>query len=424
MEDTKIIMCFEPDIIQDAVNNCVNKGMNKDILKECCKPTFLSNLMTAFIQKNYFVAPPKIGIIDKITGDFVNPKDKMETREYREVYINTDLDRFVLSIFNEVYQRTYKDLIHENCVSYQKGIGVKKIMKKYVPQIKKIAECTPGKILGYKIDISKYFDSVNKETLFAILDKLDTGSSIDYIIRSYYAEDIIYDENGKPTNRYKSIAQGCAVSAFLANVILSDVDTELSKFNIVYVRYSDDILIIGPDAKKAYDLLLDMLKVKGLKVNPKKVDILERNKWFTFLGVNICGIKITFSQDTIDTFKSTIKGKTKTSKTKKAGYISFKRSVRDIQYYLYTAFAESNKNFGFAEYMFSIVNQEKDIVMLDKYIKDHLRHVYTGKWNFTTNRNKVSKEIFEEAGYVSMVDLYKKYKSDPELYRATVLQMM
>ena len=61
-----------------------------------------------------------------------------------------------------------------------------------------------------------------------------------------------------------------AVSPFLANYILRDVDEAISKLNVLYYRYSDDILILGPDFEQARDILYRKLAEKGLTINPNR----------------------------------------------------------------------------------------------------------------------------------------------------------
>ena len=122
------------------------------------------------------------------------------------------------------------------------------------------------------------------------------------------------DENGKIKHVYKGIAQGFAVSPFFANYILQDVDEEISKLNVLYKRYSDDILILGPDYEQAKAILYRKLAEKGLTINPKKVTPIDASTEFTFLGFKIRGSEITFSADTVKRLKKTIRSYTKTRK--------------------------------------------------------------------------------------------------------------
>ena len=65
------------------------------------------------------------------------------------------------------------------------------------------------------------------------------------VLRKYYHSDLYFDEDTRVQSKYQSLKQGCAVASWLADVLLYDLDRELSQMNGYYVRYSDDMLFIG-----------------------------------------------------------------------------------------------------------------------------------------------------------------------------------
>lgn len=412
MEDKKLEMFFSKELWNETIEKAVDKRLDKSLLGKLCDIETRIALADAISERRYCIAPPRVGLIPKDDGSF------------RKVYINTDLDRVVLSLINDVYFKMYGHTISPYCVSYQKGLGVSKIIDRITDEL--LAVPAAQEVLGYKVDISKYFDSVSKETLFAALDTLDTGSAIDHMVKEYYSEDLIIDEDMQLVAHYKSLAQGCAVSSFLANYVLKDIDDYLTtNFDVLYYRYSDDILIIGDKAKEVLDVLSDMLEAKGLSLHPKKVETLYPDTWFTFLGFKINGHRVTFSDKSMTRFKSEIKQRTKTTKeTKLKSFDTVRRTIKDVNRYMYTGFMESERNFGWAEYMFATVNQIADIQYLDNFVKDHIRHMYTGKWNSYSNYNKVPNEKLKELGYLSMVHLYKLRQIHPDLYRAEVRRVL
>lgn len=412
MQDEKLELFFNKELWEDTIQKCVDKRINKGILAQLCETDNRIAFANLLASGEYKIAPPYIGLIPK-----------PNTPEMRKVYINTGLDRLVLSLINDVYLMLYKSHIHSKCVSYQKGLGVSKIVKsisKQLPHLK-----VEGRQLGYKADLSKYFDRVNKSTLYKALDELDTGSCLDKIVQTYYKEDIILDENKQVVEHYKSLAQGSAVSSFLANYVLRDIDEALSSMDIIYYRYSDDLLIIEKDADKAIIKLKEMLEPKGLELNPKKIEKIYKDEWFTFLGFDLMGDNITLSKDSKQRFKKKIKQITKMRKGMPTGNRRVQRkAIKDINYYIYTAFLKSSQNFGWGEYFYNVCTIEEDIRELDEFVKDHIKHMYTGKWNHTTNMNKTSNEKLKDLGYVSMVHMYKLYRINKEVFRAEIRREM
>lgn len=427
--DSKMILFLDKEIFEETISHSLEKGISKNIISEMCDPRKRIIVANMIAEDEWHIAPPYIAEIPKENG------------EKRKVYVNQPLDRIILTQINHVYQRLYSHLIHRNCVSYQKGIGVKNV----VDNICRAIVNYESDIVGYKVDISKYFDSVDKSTLNDTLALINTNSPIDRLVSSYYNEDLVINENGELEERYKSITQGCAVSTFLANIILNNVDEELSKMDIIYYRYSDDILIIGKDSNRALERLNTLLKEKGLFLNPKKIEPINKNSWFTFLGVRIYKNKKSLSNKSIKKFQKKIQNITKNSSPGDKKEVI--KAIKKINKFLYTDYLKSHKNFGWAEYFFSILNIEEDIRILDEYIKDALRSIYTGKKkigglgisnterngilrgtgkNVTANfrKTKCQKDLLQELGYVSMVHLFKLFRINKDLYRTYLLELI
>jgi len=128
---------------------------------------------------------------------------------------------------------------------------------------------------AYKLDLSKYFDSVPRKYIDEVLDKLEIRfgkSSVLDLLRQYYHNDTIIDINKNEITKFTSLRQGCAFAAFLADSVLKDMDDDLSQMPIFYCRYSDDILIMGKDTEVEEGLskIRAHLNEKELVLNSKK----------------------------------------------------------------------------------------------------------------------------------------------------------
>ena len=173
--------------------------------------------------------------------------------------------------------------------------------------------------------------------------------------------------------------------------------------------------------EKAEAILYTKLAEKGLTINPRKVTDIDADTAFTFLGFKIRGAEITFSRDTVDRLKKSIRSLTKTRKGQPLkSEAVLRKAIRQLNHDLYVAYMLNDREFGWAEYMFGTVNVLEDIRTLDYYIKDHLRHLYTGKWNSYGNYQKVPNDMLRRCGYISMVHLFKLYKISKSLYRNEV----
>lgn len=82
------------------------------------------------------------------------------------------------------------------------------------------------------------------------------------------------------------LAQGCALSPLLANLVLAQVDEDLVDAGFQPVRYSDDLAIAahGPEeAREALRVLAQSLEELGMKLG-SEADVMSFDQGFTFLG--------------------------------------------------------------------------------------------------------------------------------------------
>ena len=419
-EDKLLNMSFEPQRWLHALSKGVDKDIRRDQLILLAKPEGRAALYTAIRDGRYRVSPPHTAQIPKENGDF------------RTVYVNEPIDRVFLGILNDLLFEVAGDMVHPRCKSYQRGIGCGSV----VQEVSRRICSTPGDIIGWKADLSKYFDSVPVRFIDAAFDAVEerTGHSVVMdALRDYYHSDIYFDTDGVLQFKYQSLKQGCAVAAWLADVILYDLDEKLSSLNGYYVRYSDDMLFVGEDYAKAMDILVEHLSAMEMGLNPKKVEYLSRNRWFKFLGFSIRGRDISLSKSRIKTFQKEIEGR-----TTKCQSTSMKRAIGQVNRYLY----KGNGDYSWATQVLPICNVREDIETLNSFVIDCLRAVYTGKKrtgglgydyrgkngciargkgrNVTSNRVKTEKEI---PGYLSLSCMRNALVTSREAYLTLVSQL-
>lgn len=350
---------FEKQRWVTAIDTGVDKNINKSLLREMSSPEKRLSLYNMIKNNDYVIAPPHEARIPKDDGTF------------RTVYVNDGADRIILSIVNDMLFELCPELIHPSCKSYQKHIGCGKIVKEVSSVIQNIKHQT----LGVKVDLSKYFDSVPIEYIDNVFDYIECKfgkSNLIDIVRLYYHTNTVIDYDKNIIEKYSSLRQGCAVAAFLADAVLFDIDEKITNnYDVYYVRYSDDILILGNEWEKAYNCLQKELSNKQLILNPKKVEMLDKNKWFKFLGFALKSDKISLSKSRIKTFQKEIEDRTISHKNTK-DISSIINSVND---YLY----KGNGDYSWATSVLSVINVEKDINQLNGFVMDAIRAANTGK---------------------------------------------
>lgn len=291
------------------------------------------------------------------------------------MFVNEDEDRIFLSLVNDLLFEIAGDMVHPSCMSYQKGIGCAKI----VTQMSKRIELLSGvehKIIGWKSDFSKYFDTVPIEYIDAAFDEVERRfgkSKIIDVVREYYHNDEYYDSEAKcEAVKYQSLKQGCAVASWLADVVLYELDKRLHDLGDNYSRYSDDTLYIGPHYEEAMQIMVEELAVMHMKLNPKKVEYITNDKWFKFLGFSIRGASISLGNNRIKSFAEEISARTI---KKIRGGIKMSTALHSVQSWLYYG----NGEHAWATGVLKTINVKSDINTLNGFVMDCLRAVQVGK---------------------------------------------
>ena len=420
MQDILLQKFFEMERWEQALETGVDKHIDKGELRKLCSPEIRIAMYNAIVSDNYEIAPPHQVQIPKDNGDM------------RIVYVNENIDRIFLSIVNNLFFEMFPEFIHNACKSYQSGIGCGKIVQEVSRQMIK----TDNEKVGVKLDLSKYFDSVPIKYVDEIFDRMEDKvgkSKIIDIVRKYYHTDLCFDFNGNLIEHFQSLKQGCAVASFLADAVLYHLDDTVSKLNVYYVRYSDDLLVIGTGWEVAFKIIQNMLSEMEMTLNPKKVEIVYKDKWVKFLGFNIKGNQITLSKNRVKSFQHEIEKRTiKSSKN------TLKRALNQVNSYLY----KGDGTYSWATSVLPIINVEKDIETLNQFVMDALRACATGKKkigglgsvndrkdytvlrgtgkNVTANRRKTPKEI---DGYLSIACMRNAILTRHAVYETLVRSM-
>lgn len=420
MNDVLLQKFFEMKRWEEALETGVDKHIDKGELRKLCSPEVRLALYNAIVTDNYEIAPPHQAQIPKDNGDM------------RIVYVNENVDRIFLSIVNNLFFEMFPEFVHPSCKSYQSGIGCGKIVQEVSKHMVKVKTVE----VGFKADLTKYFDTVPIRYIDEIFDRMEKKigkSKIIDVVRKYYHTDLCFDYNGELIEHYQSLKQGCAVASFLADAVLYQIDKVMSMLPGYYVRYSDDLLYVGSEWGAAFPTLKAMLSDMEMTLNPKKVEQVYKNRWVKFLGFSIRGDMITLSKSRVKSFQKEIE-----QRTIKQRNITAKRALNQVNNYLY----KGDGTYSWATSVLPIINVEKDIETLNTFVMDAIRACATNKKkigglgsvndkedytilrgtgkNVTANRKKTEKEI---EGYLSIGCMQNALLTRRAVYETLVRSM-
>lgn len=135
------------------------------------------------------------------------------------------------------------------------------------------------------IDLKSFFDEVDHCILLQLLYRKVKCPLTLRLIRKWLRAPILI--NGKLVKRRKGVPQGSPLSPLLSNIMLNELDKELTKEKLRYVRYADDFSIYTrteSTARKVGNQVHKFLKNKlKLPINSEKSGI-RKPVNFTILG--------------------------------------------------------------------------------------------------------------------------------------------
>ena len=426
--DKILQMFFDGGRWEYAIEKGVGKDVPKNVLYQLCKPEMRLNMYQRIKAGKYEIAPPHTALIPKDTPG-----------EFRTVYVNEPADRVLLSIANDLLFDLMGDKVHPSCKSYLKGVGCGKVVQEASAAIVALTSQQNGRPLGWKSDLSKYFDSVPIEYIdgaFDMVEERHGKSALIDVLRKYYHADA-YITEGRVEYKYQSLKQGCSVASWLADVLLYHIDERLTAMQGYYVRYSDDMLFIGEDAEQAMQTLSEELKRMQMKLNPKKVEWLSADRWFKFLGFSIKGKDISMSSSRIKRFQKEIEARTiKAPRGKNERRNTFERALNAVNRYLYRGDGQGH---SWATGVLGVVNVKQDVDTMNQFVMDCLRAVHTGKTkigglgydrygvkgciargkgrNVSSNRRKTGDDI---SGYLTLGCMQKAMRTSKAAYETLV----
>lgn len=226
-----------------------------------------------------------------------------------------------------------------------------------------------------ELDLEKFFDEVNHDKLMHLLGKKIKDRMTLKLIGKYLRCGIM--ENGLEQKRIKGTPQGSPLSPLLSNIILDELDTELSSRGHRFVRYADDCSIYTNSKKSANRIMVNISSYiesnLKLKVNREKSKV-SRPPQSTLLGFSFFKIQrgwhIRISPKSIERIREKIRQSTR-------------RNSATPMHERMTKLRQITR--GWVNY-FRIATGKTVMRELDKLARRRLRVLLWKQWKTTSNR--------------------------------------
>jgi RNA-directed DNA polymerase len=280
----------------------------------------------------------------------------------RKLGIPTVLDRFVQQALLYVLQQDWDRTFSEGSYGFRPGRSQHQAVTKAQQHI---AE-------GYRwvvdLDLEKFFDRVNHDILMGRVAQRVADKRVLKLIRAFLNAGVM--ENGLVSPTDEGTPQGGPLSPLLSNLVLDDMDRELARRGLRFVRYADDCNVYvrseraGLRVKEGLTrFLTEKLK---LKVNEEKSAVAR--PWVRkFLGFSFTNGKVPkrrIAPKALERFKERVR-----ELTRRTGGVSLEQMVKQLAIHL----TGWRGYFGFCE-------TPSVLTALDEWMRRRLRCVAWKHW--------------------------------------------
>ena len=280
----------------------------------------------------------------------------------RELGIPTVLDRLIQQALLQVLQPQLDGGFSEHSYGFRPGRSAHGA----------IAAARAHLMAGYRIvvdvDLEKFFDRVDHDTLMGRLARKVTDPAVLRLVRRYLQAGVMVE--GELQQRTMGTPQGGPLSPLLANVLLDEVDKRLEQRGHRFVRYADDCNIYVRSYRAGERVLGWLRRLYGrlkLSVNEGKTAV-AHYRGRKFLGYAFVWsrgqIRPTVAQSSLKRLRERLWQLTQRTQGRSLSSI-----VSDVRRYL----------LGWKAY-FQLVETREPLLLHDQWLRRRLRMVHLVHW--------------------------------------------
>jgi RNA-directed DNA polymerase len=288
----------------------------------------------------------------------------------RQLGIPCVLDRYIQQAVLQIFQKHWDSTFSDSSFGFRPNRSQHQAIEqaqKYVGSGLKIV---------VDIDLEKFFDRVNHDILMSKIAKRVQDKRVLKLIRAFLNAGIM--ENGVKISQEDGVPQGGPLSPILSNLMLDELDKELEKRKLNFVRYADDCNIYVSSQRAGERVLQSistfLAKKLRLKVNEAKsaVGKPSRRKFLGFSLTSERSPRRRIAPQAVHKFKEKIRELTCRKRGKSLPLI-----IQELAKYMKGWL----NYFGYCETP-SVLND------LQKWVRRKLRCIVWKRWKSSTTRFK------------------------------------
>ena len=194
--------------------------------------------------------------------------------EFRKLGVPTVVDRVFQQAITQVLSPIYEKQFSENSFGFRPNRGAHDALKQCQTNV------NDGYVYVVDMDLEKFFDTASQSKLIEVLSRTIKDGRVISLIHKYLNAGVI--SRGMFEKTAVGMPQGGPLSPLLSNIMLNEMDKELTRRGHRFVRYADDCMIFCKSRKSAERTLENIVPyIEGklfLKVNRTKTSVAHISK--------------------------------------------------------------------------------------------------------------------------------------------------
>ena len=296
--------------------------------------------------------------------------------EFRKLGVPTVVDRVFQQAITQVLSPIYEKQFSENSYGFRPCRSAHDALKQCQTNV------NDGYVYVVDMDLEKFFDTVCQSKLIEVLSRTIKDGRVISLIHKYLNAGVI--SRGVFEKTEVGMPQGGPLSPLLSNIMLNELDKELTHRGHRFVRYADDCMIFCKSRKSAERTLENIIPfIEGklfLKVNRSKTSVehISRVKYLGYSFYRYQG-KCRFRVHPKSIVK--MKNKIRELTNRSNGWGNEYRALKLTQYIR-----------GWVNY-FGMADMKKLLQTTDEWLRHKIRVIYWKQWKKVKTKYKELKKL-------------------------------
>ena len=303
--------------------------------------------------------------------------------EFRKLGVPTVADRVFQQAITQVLTPIYEEQFSENSYGFRPCRGAHDALKQCQTNV------NDGYVYVVDMDLEKFFDTVCQSKLIEVLSQTIKDGRVIALIHKYLNAGVI--SRGIFERTEVGMPQGGPLSPLLSNIMLNELDKELTRRGHRYVRYADDCMIFCKSRKSAERTLKNITpfieRKLFLKVNREKTCVSHISK-VKYLGYSFykyrgkCRFRV--HPKSVAKMKNKIRELTNRSN----GWGNEYRALKLTQFIR-----------GWVNY-FGMADMKALLTKIDEWLRHKIRGIYWKQWKKVKTRYRKLEELGMKEEYI------------------------